>query len=178
MTSNVIKERKKVFESTTLLMKELIEAKVTSPKAIRKWSWFRSRSAEPDNVDFEPLLAESIRSIQMDLSDFQRIEALAPPRTQDSLTRRLFRSNIESQDAGDLNAMNLEFNPTFDCNLMNQLVLTTRGSNLALHDFTLENDTEIIRRRIDSDNVYQSHREYFCILEVPPLLPTTNLTFN
>ena len=119
----------------------------------------------------------------MDLDDYQRVAALA--QDDPSLTSGIVGSPLVASDTSSDTDMNDSLNTSdeqtkatesicnntehSDSNIFDtQLILTTQGSNLVLHDFSLENDTKITRRRLDSDNIYH---EYFCILDVPTLPP-------
>jgi len=119
----------------------------------------------------------------MDLSEYERTAALQPTNTGPAIT--LGTSQASSSDLLSDTEMNDEFddadnsdqqsptsaesrfrtNPTDSTFFHDQLVITTQGTNLVLHDFSLENETEIARRPL-KDDIYQSRHEHFCMLDV------------
>ena len=126
----------------------------------------------------------------MDLYEYERTAALQPADIGTAITIGTFTApgsgflsdtemNDEFDDADNSDQQpststesHFRTNPAHLTLFSDQLIIATQGTNLVLHDFSLQNETEIARRPLDSDNIYQSHYEYFCMLDVyPPMNP-------
>ena len=181
MISSVIKGRKKVFHIVYYTDSEIRDAKVGEKQKRKRnvkvtlgWIARRSSNTQSDHsptesadVDSDALIQAALLDdipiggfisdteleAQSEYDDLPTAEDPAEPSTS---------GNKPVSEHGPLNV------------LETQLLLVTEGSNLVLHDpslFSTEDETELVRRRLNLDRINPDDRLYFWLLDVTPLLP-------
>lgn len=180
MISSIIKGRKKVFHIAYYTNVEIRNAKVGEKQKRKRnvkvtlgWLARRSSNTPPDNPltesdsDSEALIQAALLDDILDgglISDTEletQSEYNDLPTTEDPAEPSTSGNKTVSEH-GPLNV------------LETQLLLVTEGSNLVLHDpslFSTEDETELVRRRLNLDRIHPDDRLYFWLLDVTSPLP-------
>lgn len=158
---------------------EIQEAKVAEKQKRKRnvkvklgWITRRSNNTQPDNPQTESPDIDSDTLLQAALLDDIPVGGFISDTELDAEFE--FDDLLPLEDTAEPSTSN---NKPVDEHeslkaLETQLLLVTDGSNVVLHDpsrFWTEEDTELVRRRLSSDNIYPDDRLYFWLLDVTSL---------